>query len=172
MPFIIYKTLHLLIMYKALQESVFVTFLIPPPSPCTCIPFTRATLTCYSSLRECRCSRILWLLTHRPRLVEQLFSGTLLVLKKREAYNTQLKCHMNKDNIERKRDGNSLIERDISCVENNKIYPGLRHGFDPWFRKILWRRKWQPTPIFLPEKSHGQRSLRAIACGIAGVRHD
>ena len=32
-------------------------------------------------------------------------------------------------------------------------------GFDPWIRKIPWRRKWQPTPIFLPGKSHGQRSL-------------
>ena len=28
-----------------------------------------------------------------------------------------------------------------------------RHGFDPWVAKILWRRKWQSTPIFLPEKS-------------------
>ena len=34
-----------------------------------------------------------------------------------------------------------------------------RHGFDPWVRKIPRRRKWQPTPVFLPEKSHGQRSL-------------
>ena len=34
-----------------------------------------------------------------------------------------------------------------------------RHQFDPWVRKMLWRRKWQPTPIFLPGKSHGQRSL-------------
>ena len=34
-----------------------------------------------------------------------------------------------------------------------------RHGFNPWFRKIPWRRAWQPTPIFLPGKSHGQRSL-------------
>ena len=34
-----------------------------------------------------------------------------------------------------------------------------RHGFDPWVRKIFWRRKWQPTPIFLPGKCHGQRSL-------------
>ena len=34
-----------------------------------------------------------------------------------------------------------------------------RHGFDPWFRKIPWRRKWQPTPVFLPGESHGQRSL-------------
>ena len=30
-------------------------------------------------------------------------------------------------------------------------------GFDPWFRKIPWRRKRQPTPVFLPEKFHGQR---------------
>ena len=34
-----------------------------------------------------------------------------------------------------------------------------RLWFDPWIRKILWRRKWQPTPIFFPEKCHGQRSL-------------
>ena len=34
-----------------------------------------------------------------------------------------------------------------------------RQGFDPWVRKILWRRKWQPTPVFLPGKSHEQRSL-------------
>ena len=42
-----------------------------------------------------------------------------------------------------------------------------RIGFDPWVRKIPWRRKWQSTPIFLPRKSHGQRSLGAIAHGIA-----
>ena len=34
-----------------------------------------------------------------------------------------------------------------------------RCGFDPWVRKIPWRRKWQPTPVFLPGKFHGQRSL-------------
>ena len=27
-----------------------------------------------------------------------------------------------------------------------------RPGFDPWVRKILWRRKWQPTPVLLPGK--------------------
>ena len=32
-------------------------------------------------------------------------------------------------------------------------------GFYLWVRKIPWRRKWQPTPVFLPGKSHGQRSL-------------
>ena len=32
-------------------------------------------------------------------------------------------------------------------------------GFDPWVRNIPWRRKWQPTPVFLPGNFHGQRSL-------------
>ena len=34
-----------------------------------------------------------------------------------------------------------------------------RPGFNPWVGKIPWRRKRQPTPVFLPEKSHGLRSL-------------
>ena len=34
-----------------------------------------------------------------------------------------------------------------------------RRGFDPWVRKIPWRRKWQPTPVFLPGESHGRRRL-------------
>ena len=34
-----------------------------------------------------------------------------------------------------------------------------RHRFNPWVRKIPWRRKWQPTPVFLPGKSHEQRNL-------------
>ena len=34
-----------------------------------------------------------------------------------------------------------------------------RHLFNPWFRKIPWRRNWQHTPVFLPGKSHRQRGL-------------
>ena len=34
-----------------------------------------------------------------------------------------------------------------------------RCGFYPRVRKIPWRRKWQPTPVFSPRKSHGQSSL-------------
>ena len=34
-----------------------------------------------------------------------------------------------------------------------------RHGFNPRVRKIPWRRKWQPTLVFLPGEPHGQRSL-------------
>ena len=35
----------------------------------------------------------------------------------------------------------------------------MRLRFDPWVMKFPWRRKWQPTPKFLPGESHGQRSL-------------
>ena len=34
-----------------------------------------------------------------------------------------------------------------------------RPGFNPWVRKISWRRKWHPTPVLLPGESHGRRSL-------------
>ena len=32
-------------------------------------------------------------------------------------------------------------------------------GFDPWVRKIPWRREWPPTPVLLPGEPHGQKSL-------------
>ena len=31
--------------------------------------------------------------------------------------------------------------------------------FNPWLGKILWRKEWLPTPVFLPGEFHGQRSL-------------
>ena len=41
---------------------------------------------------------------------------------------------------------------------------GRRLGFDPCVRKILWRKAWQPTPVFLPGESH--RSLAGYSlCG-------
>ena len=42
---------------------------------------------------------------------------------------------------------------------------GRRPGFDPWVGKIPWRRKWQPTPVFLPGTSRGQRSLVGYSPG-------
>ena len=37
-----------------------------------------------------------------------------------------------------------------------------RCRFDPWVMKIPWRRALQPTPVFLPGESHGQRSLATV----------
>ena len=38
-----------------------------------------------------------------------------------------------------------------------------RQELDPWVRKIPWRRAWQPTPVFLPGKPHGQRRLASCS---------
>ena len=35
--------------------------------------------------------------------------------------------------------------------------------FGPWIGNIPWRRAWQPTPVFLPGESHGQRSLEGYS---------
>jgi len=66
-----------------------------------------------------------------------------------------------------------LLHLSLSCVFWTGLFIGLsggsdskvsclqcgRPGFNPWVGKILWRRKWQPTPVLLPGKSHGQRSV-------------
>ena len=44
-----------------------------------------------------------------------------------------------------------------TCLSTQETYK--RRGFSPWVGKIPWRRKWQPTLVFLPGESHGQRSL-------------
>ena len=61
-------------------------------------------------------------------------------------------------------------------VKNPSAYAGdvsKRPGFNPWVRNIPWRRKWQPTPVFLPGRFHGQRSLAGYSpWGWQRVRHD
>ena len=55
-----------------------------------------------------------------------------------------------------------LFWRDFPCgSESQASAYNVRNldGFDPWVRKIPWRRKWQPTSVFMPGESHGWRSL-------------
>ena len=58
-----------------------------------------------------------------------------------------------------------------------KYLPPVQETQDTWiawlFRKIPWRRKQQPTPVFLPGKSHGQRSLADFSLwGHKRARHN
>ena len=46
------------------------------------------------------------------------------------------------------------------------------HRFDLWVRKIPWRRKWQPAPVFLPAELHGQGSLKGYSPWGCRVGHD
>ena len=54
-----------------------------------------------------------------------------------------------------------------------KLLPAMwGPGFDPWLGKIPWRRKWQSTPVFLPGKFHGWRSLVGYSPWDRRVGHD
>ena len=49
----------------------------------------------------------------------------------------------------------NMVRKKGNQMEVNKVV------FEPWVRKICWRRKWQPTPVFLPGEFDKQRSLRS-----------
>ena len=46
----------------------------------------------------------------------------------------------------------------------------MRLGFDPWVRKVPWRRAQQPTPVFLPGEPQGQRSLAGYGKSQTGLK--
>ena len=59
-----------------------------------------------------------------------------------------------------------ITDKESSCLPR-------RHRFNPWVGQIPWRRKWQPTLVFLPGESHGQRSLAGYSpWGHKRVRHN
>ena len=51
-------------------------------------------------------------------------------------------------------------------AQSIKNLPAVQENWVPWVGKMPWRRKWQPTPVSLPEKSHGQRGL--VSCSPRG----
>ena len=51
------------------------------------------------------------------------------------------------------------INYEFNNLDDNVLLVFVKPGFDLWVGKISWRREWLPTPVFLPGKSHGQRSL-------------
>ena len=67
-----------------------------------------------------------------------------------------------------------------SCLENFEHWLSGKEStcsrrrcrFDPWVGKIPWRRKWQPTPVFLPGKSHGRGVCQATVHGVVRVNHN
>ena len=52
-----------------------------------------------------------------------------------------------------------LLCLQVVLSDKESTFQCMGHGFDPWVGKIPWRRAWQPTPVFLPGESHGERSL-------------
>ena len=58
---------------------------------------------------------------------------------------------------------NGIWAFQVALVVNTYLAMQVRCEFEPWVRKIPWRREWQPTPVFLPRESHGQRCLAGFS---------
>ena len=69
-----------------------------------------------------------------------------------------------------------MVSGGFPVVQQVKSPPAVqepqRHRFDPWGRKIPWKRKRQPAPAFLPRASQGQRSLAGHSPWGHRVGHD
>ena len=64
------------------------------------------------------------------------------------------------------------VDRKSASILYNTSLQCRRLGFDHWVRKIPWRRKWQPTPVFLPEKFHGEGSPEGYSSWDHRIRHN
>ena len=53
--------------------------------------------------------------------------------------------------------GGAVVKNPPASAETQETW------FNPWVRKIPWSRKWQPTPVFSPGESRGQRSLEGYS---------
>ena len=67
-----------------------------------------------------------------------------------------IKNIVNKPNIHKKQVAQGSDGKESACNAGDP-------GFDPWVGKIPWRRKWQPTPVFLPREFH--RAWQAQSMG-------
>ena len=55
--------------------------------------------------------------------------------------------------------GRGQQRKDLQYSIRVDMVKNLRPGFNPWVRKILWRREWRSTPVLLPGEFHGEESL-------------
>ena len=62
----------------------------------------------------------------------------------------------------------------VLVIKNPPVNAGdiKRLGFSPWLGKIPWRRRWHPTPGFVPGKFHGQRAWLAIVHVVRRIGQD
>ena len=82
-------------------------------------------------------------------------------------YGSEFKANLKKHI--RKKDYTNGTSGERACLPAGRCE---RRRFNSWVGKIPWRRKWQPTPVFLPGESHGQRSMTGYSPWGHRVGHD
>ena len=98
------------------------------------------------------------------RILETASQSSLDPFQPPESYfilNSALRVASTSSYLVRKHDSACWSTSDFPGGSDGKVsaYNAEDPRFNPWIGRISCRRKWQPSPVFLPGKSHGQRSL-------------
>ena len=133
-----------------LQSGVLQYYIPPPPHPA---PRANVAKTDNDSMRGGRIGPLGQTISIIHRSVDLLFSGCTA------NRHHHVKCLFTSEPLEA-----SMVAQLFACHAEDRLWC-RRSRFHPQFGKIPWRRKWQPTPVFLPGESHGQRSWLYIPWG-------
>ena len=123
---------------------------------------TVLTVSCWLSL-VCRAGPLCWQWAHY--LCSLFFTHCLLRCPvSRKSFPSHARTASTEDmklllNQEIGNNCTAVRASQVALVAKLQCWRGRRRGLNPWVGKIPWRTKWQPTPAFLPEESHRQRSL-------------
>ena len=113
------------------------------------------------NIRQCCCIYICCVyLTH----IMLLWNIILFSKSTQNIHQDRLKCHAIKTSFDKFRRTKSIPHVSGGTGGGGKeptcwCKKCKRLRLDPWVGKIPWRRKWQPTPVILPGRFHGQRNL-------------
>ena len=102
---------------------------------------------------------------------ESQINQEAIVVNKKQSVKSQAKVVGNSWEVCRKMSG---FDVNCTCTWTSQVATGVKNlpanavrhkkrGFDPWVGKIPWRREREPTSIFWPGESHGQRSLEGYS---------
>ena len=151
-------------------------------SLCDCV-FLTVPLLQASKFPLVHTPHLLIKLTQNPigkRASETVFRGQSPVIQNKLSKRPRM-------NLRKNNTGNGLEE--IKGIKKSQVFMPMgfpsdsagkesalqcrRHAFSPWGKKTPWRRKWQPSPVFLPEKSRGEwRSPEDYSPWGCRVRHN
>ena len=135
----------------------------PPPAPVMCyyplspLGFAFSTLSLHGVL-----SFSLHMFSNLHYMALKIVVGVYVSFCQKECQHLANETHMCSSfySIIQKVEWCACIWHSVWCLRWWRFcFQCERPGFDPWVREILWRGEWQPTPVLLPGKLHGQRSL-------------
>ena len=179
---IIYECIYISLSFSP-QDSLYIYYIrllhcvvfclhvwCPPHLPSKKVSFLSSEKKCHLFLRVPRTQHRAWPLHGNSVIMELINKWKRMSKRRRPEWRSKLYFSF-PWKIRHQITRTVLTQRASQVAQGWEIHCQCRRGkrlvFHPWVGEIPWRRKWRPTPGFLPGKSHGPRSL----VGHGGHKH-